>query len=74
VRREVEHHRSRRLRAGQLNDRELVDALARARELHEELSAIVERLERRLDRVVSGDSDADRLSHSWADEIDFGRG
>jgi hypothetical protein len=74
VRREVERHRSRRLRAGRLDDRELVDALERATEPHKELSAIVERLERRLDLAASGASEVDRSNRSWADEIDFGRG
>jgi hypothetical protein len=70
VRREVERHRSRRLRAGRLDDRELVDALERATEPHKELSAIVERLERRLDLAASGASEVDRSNRSWADEID----
>jgi len=45
----VERYRARRLRAGQLDDHQLVDALDRARQLRDELVAIVERLERRLD-------------------------
>jgi len=50
VEREVDRHRARRLRAGQLDDHQLIDALDRARELHDQLAAIVERLEHRLDQ------------------------
>jgi hypothetical protein len=50
VEREVDRYRSRRLRAGQLDDHQLVDALDRARQLHDQLAAIVERLEQRLDQ------------------------
>src|SRR5918997_952004 len=46
VTREVERYRSRRLREGELDDRELVEALDRAREQQADLMAIVERLER----------------------------
>jgi DNA polymerase III epsilon subunit-like protein len=70
VSREVERERSRSLRAGKLADREVIDALERARELHEQLSAIVEWLEHRLDRTSSSGSDLDRSSQSWADEVD----
>jgi hypothetical protein len=42
---EVQRYRSRRLREGQLDDRELVEALDRAREQQAELVLIVERLE-----------------------------
>jgi hypothetical protein len=49
VEREVDRDRARRLKAGQLDDQQLVDALDRARELHENLTALVARLERRLD-------------------------
>jgi hypothetical protein len=70
VRREVDRHRSRRARAGQLEDRELVDALERARELHEQLSALIHGLERRLDRLESGGTTGDRRSHGWADQLD----
>jgi hypothetical protein len=73
VRREVDRQRSRRLRAGKLSDRELVDALDRASELYVQLAAIVDGLERRLDRKGSGGS-ADQSSHSWADELDRPRG
>jgi hypothetical protein len=44
--REVERYRSRRLRDGELDDREVVEALERAREQQTDLIAIVERLER----------------------------
>ncbi|MCP9492034.1 MAG: hypothetical protein MSC31_19485 [Solirubrobacteraceae bacterium MAG38_C4-C5] len=53
VEREVDRHHARRLRDGELDDAELVDALQRARELHEDLAQIVARLERRLDRPAS---------------------
>lgn len=45
VTREVERHRSKRLREGQLDDRQLVDAVERARDQQADLAAIVERLE-----------------------------
>jgi hypothetical protein len=48
VKRDVERYRSRRLREGQLDDDELIDALERARDLHGDLATLVERLERRL--------------------------
>lgn len=50
VEREVDRYRVRRLKAGQLNDHQLVDALDRARQLHGQLAAIVDRLEHRLDQ------------------------
>jgi predicted DNA-binding protein (UPF0278 family) len=43
--REVERYRSRRLRAGELDDREVLEALVRAREQQSDLAAIVARLE-----------------------------
>lgn len=46
VTREVRRHRFERLRGGQLDDREVLEALARAREQQADLTAIVERLER----------------------------
>lgn len=49
VEREVERERARRVTAGELDDQQLVGALARAQELHADLAAIVARLERRLD-------------------------
>ena len=45
VEREVRRARSARLREGTLTDRELVDALARARDQAEDLQALVARLE-----------------------------
>ena len=45
VEREVERYRSRRLRDGQLDGRELVEALERARSQQADLAVIVERLE-----------------------------
>lgn len=45
VTREVERYRSRRLREGELDDRQVVEALERAREQQADLMAIVERLE-----------------------------
>jgi hypothetical protein len=50
VQREVDRHRARRARDGGLDDRDLLDALDRARELKEDLTRIVAGLERRLDR------------------------
>lgn len=47
VEREVDRHRSRRLREGDMDDRELLEALERARELHADVAAIVARLEGR---------------------------
>lgn len=46
VTREVERYRSRRLREGELDDREVIEALGRAKEQQQELQVIVERLER----------------------------
>ena len=48
VEREVGRARARRVREGAVDEMELLDALARARELHGDVSAIVARLERRL--------------------------
>jgi hypothetical protein len=45
VTREVEKYRSQKLRAGQLEPRELLDALERARAQQADLEAIVRRLE-----------------------------
>ena len=50
VEREVRRDRSRRVREGRLDDRELIDALERARATQTDLAAIVAGLERRLDR------------------------
>src|SRR5688500_16159291 len=49
VERAVERDRVRRAREGTVDDLQLLDALARARELHSDLTAIVAWLERRLD-------------------------
>src|SRR5215211_273883 len=46
VTREVSRNRSRRVREGRLDDRELVDALERARATHADLEVIAARLER----------------------------
>ncbi len=48
VEREVDRYRSRRLRAGTLDDHEVVEALERARNLHGDIAAVVARLEQRL--------------------------
>ncbi|MFP5363047.1 MAG: hypothetical protein ACLGI5_09990 [Thermoleophilia bacterium] len=45
VEREVRRARSSQLRDGQLTDRELIEALARARDQAEDLQAVVVRLE-----------------------------
>jgi hypothetical protein len=47
---EVRRYRRQRVASGGVTDRELLAALAQARELHAELAAVVARLERRLDR------------------------
>lgn len=49
VQREVDRHRSQQLREGSLDDVELVEALERPRELHDEQVELVARIERRLD-------------------------
>ena len=49
VTREVSRDRSRCLREGELDDRELIEALNRARASRADLETIVARLERRLD-------------------------
>ena len=51
VTREVSRDRSRRLREGRLDDRELIEALDRARASRADLETIVARLERRLDGI-----------------------
>ena len=57
VEREVERARARRIRHGTVDDQLVLDALERARELHEDVAAIIERLERRTAPLVptSGD-------------------
>lgn len=49
VARHVDREAARRLRAGSVDDRQLLDALVQARELQQDVAAIVARLERRLD-------------------------
>lgn len=49
VARHVDREAARRLRDGSVDDRQLLDALVQARELHQDVVAIVVRLERRLD-------------------------
>jgi hypothetical protein len=50
VEREVARDRSRRLKEGEVEDRELLDALERARGLHADLQTLVARLECRVGR------------------------
>lgn len=71
VQREVDRYRSRRLREGQLDDQELIDAFERARELHEDLTAMVARLEGRLDRARRGESTSDAFRSEWGDDVDY---
>ena len=47
VEREVERDRVRRIRSGTVDDQIVLDALERARELHDDVAAIIDRLERR---------------------------
>ena len=47
VEREVERDRVRRIRSGTVDDQIVLDALDRARELHDDVAAIIDRLERR---------------------------
>jgi len=47
VEREVERDRARRIRQGSVDDEVLLEALERARELHQDVAAIIDRLERR---------------------------
>lgn len=49
VTREVDRYRARRVREGSADERELLEALERAHELHAELAELVKRIERRLD-------------------------
>lgn len=54
VAREVDRHHAHRLKTqAQFDDQQLTDALDRARELHDQLTQIVDRLERRLDRQAA---------------------
>ena len=52
VEREVERDRARRIRQGSVGDDVLLDALERARELHDDVAAIIDRLERRASHPV----------------------
>lgn len=61
VARHVERYRSRRLRDGALDDVEVLEALDRARELHTDLTHVIARLERRLDRAQLPAADQDQL-------------
>jgi hypothetical protein len=49
VTREVDRYRARRVREGSADDKELLEALERAQELHAELAELVRRLERRIE-------------------------
>jgi predicted CopG family antitoxin len=49
VERDVRRHRERRIRDGSVDDRELIEALNRAEQLHGELSTMVDWLRRRLE-------------------------
>jgi hypothetical protein len=49
VSKHVDRAAARRLRDGTIDDRQLLDALEQARELHADVAAIVARLEQRLD-------------------------
>lgn len=53
VQREVDQWRAQRLKEGQLDDRELLDALDRAHELHGNLTRVIARLELRAGRQAS---------------------
>ena len=52
VEREVERDRTRRIRQGTVDDQLVLDALERARELRQDVAAIIERLERRASPLV----------------------
>lgn len=56
VEREVERDRARRIRQGSVDDQIVLDALERARELHDDVAAVIDRLERRA---------APRVSPGW---------
>jgi hypothetical protein len=49
VTREVDRYWARRVREGSADEQELLEALARAQELHADLAELVKRLERRLE-------------------------
>jgi hypothetical protein len=50
VTKHVDRQAARRVRDGSVDDRQLLDALAQARELHTDVAAIVARLGQRLDQ------------------------
>ena len=52
VEREVERDRARRIRQGSVDNQIVLDALERARELHDDVAAIIDRLERRSSPTV----------------------
>ena len=53
VTKHVDREAARRLRDGSVEDRQLLDTLAEARELHADVAAIVARLEQRLDQRLA---------------------
>ena len=57
VEREVERDRARRIRSGTVGDQIVLDALERARELHQDVAAIIDRLERRAERQAPSSRD-----------------
>ena len=57
VEREVQRDRARRIRSGTVDDQIVLDALERASELHEDVAAIIDRLERRSSPTVSARRD-----------------
>lgn len=70
VTRKVERYRSRRLRAGHLDPREITDALEHAAQQQADLAAIVDRLER-LHRSGGGDAVSElRAEQSWDERGD----
>jgi hypothetical protein len=66
VTREVDRYRSRRLRAGRLDPREITEALAYAAQQQADLAVIVERLER-LERLNGGEARGDAINRATAD-------
>jgi alkylhydroperoxidase family enzyme len=57
VEQDVREYRRRQVAAGTVDDRELLATLERARVLHADLTAVVGRLERRLDRLAAPPTD-----------------
>ena len=67
VTREVDRYRSKRLRAGRLDPREITEALAHAAQQQADLAIIVERLER-LERLNEGEARrGDAINRAVAD-------